>query len=246
MSTDLGVHNYQAVVPGTIELYSLDTTPIYEDWGQPSADILYFTNQADTGGQRIQFGGVTYEPVECTLTGLARGTDGAQPQPLLKVSNVLGLTAALQDTYGDLLGALVTRIQTFEAYLDGRPAADPTAMRSFTQLVVEQLTLQTVESVEWRLRSPIDNTRGELPRRRMWRDVCPLRYRDWNQPAFDWDYTKATCPYTGAAMFDENNLPLDPGFETRDECRRNLTACKLRFGTNPLPFGGFPGLGGPF
>jgi phage-related protein len=40
-------------------------------------------------------------------------------------------------------------------------------------------------------------------------------------------------------MFDDKNNPTsDP---LKDICAKSLTACKLRFGNNPLSFWGFPG-----
>jgi hypothetical protein len=47
------------------------------------------------------------------------------------------------------------------------------------------------------------------------------------------------CPYEGTSYFTQTGQTTTKPF---DRCSRQLdNGCKLRFGNDPLPFGGFPG-----
>lgn len=83
-----------------------------------------------------------------------------------------------------------------------------------------------------------------IPNRMILRDSCQWRYRVWNPTADNglgaWDYSRATCPYTGGGLFNMNGAPV--GDPTQDVCSKRVsTGCKKRFGENGvLPYGGFP------
>ena len=84
-------------------------------------------------------------------------------------------------------------------------------------------------------------TAAQIPGRTMDGNLCAHRYRVYYDQIPGFSYNRVTCPYVGAASFDFYNAPST---DQEDNCARTLTACKLRFGTSPLPFRGFPGLGG--
>jgi lambda family phage minor tail protein L len=105
---------------------------------------------------------------------------------------------------------------------------------------VNQKTSHTPEYLEFELASSLDVEGVKLPRRQMIRDFCPWVYRYFTGGSFD--YTQATCPYTGTKYFTETDIETsDPAF---DQCSYTLTGCRSRFGESAeLPFGGFPGAG---
>ena len=76
-------------------------------------------------------------------------------------------------------------------------------------------------------------------RRQILRDVCGHTYRVWTGSGFD--YSKATCPYSGGSLYDTLNRPTD---YPHDQCSRDFTGCTLRFGRwSGLPAWFFPGVG---
>jgi phage-related protein len=101
----------QPALPNYIELFDLDLTPI-------GGAVLRFTPNTVAGANAIIFGGNTYTPMPISGSGWETSIDGAAPQPTLKVSNVTKYVQGYLSTYKDLVGAKITRTQTFDKYLD--------------------------------------------------------------------------------------------------------------------------------
>lgn len=196
--------------------------------------------------QPVQWRGEMWGPVPMETSGWEVSGKGTLPAPVLKVSNV-GLTfSGLAIRYGDFLGCPVIRHRTFARYLDGMPDADPEVEFDPDVFQIAQKTGQNKLFVEWKLGPAIDVQGRLLPGRSVLQGYCPLRYRRWDATAGEFDYSRATCPFTGdtngGAMFDEHGSPvMDPAL---DRCAKRINiGCKLRFPTQALPFGGFPGVG---
>jgi lambda family phage minor tail protein L len=141
--------------------------------------------------------------------------------------------------YGDLIGCEVSRVRTFQQFLDGQLEADPTAYFGPDTFKVERKTDENPVYIEWELSASIDQQGVKLPRRQVLRDTCSLMYRVWNASTNSFDYTHATCPYTGSAYFDVHDNATTAA---QDTCSLRLSSCKLRFQPAPLPYGGFPGV----
>lgn len=216
-----------------ISLFTLDATSI----GGP---VLHFSMQSQANGNDIVFGGIAFTPLDIRFDGLETTGVGALPQPSMKLANTDGVVQAIVNTYGDLNGCLVQRVRTYARFLDGQPSADPTAFFGPDIFAVEQKTAETPTDVIWTLSAAIDQQGKMIPGRVIVRDTCMWRYRVWNPNTATFDYAKAQCPYTGAQAYDINDLPTTPD---KDYPSRRLSCCKARFGdSNPLPFGGFPGV----
>ena len=222
----------QGAIPGTdIELYDLDLTAL----GGP---IFYFTRMVHPTDPVITWRGHPYVPIPVSITGFEKSAKGALPQPKLQVSNLdITVLMGVVKEYQDLLGATVTRWRTYSQYLDGQPMADPDAHFHPDIFQVEQKTNQDESTIEWLLSASIDQQGKLLPGRQILRDVCTHRYRLPVLGSFD--YTKATCPYTGSACFDFMGVGST---QDNDQCGKRLSDCKLRFGNDPLPYQGFPGV----
>ena len=79
-----------------------------------------------------------------------------------------------------------------------------------------------------------------LPARLVLRDHCQHSYRRWDATENEFDYSKATCPYTGTDKFTAAGEQTQTA--SRDQCsRRLMTGCRKRF-AGELPFLGFPGV----
>jgi lambda family phage minor tail protein L len=187
----------------------------------------------------VSFASHSYQALPITARGFKWSGHGASPRPVLEASNHAGLFSSQLD-HPDLIGCAVIRTLTF---IDEcvAPLGDGGGA-SFTpeRWIIERITRLDEDMVNMELASAADLEQMMLPARVMLADLCQHRYRQWDQSGQIFDYTKATCPYTGSASFDANGDPVaDPA---RDQCSLRLgTGCKKRF-TGALPFLGFPGL----
>jgi lambda family phage minor tail protein L len=215
-----------------ITLWQLDTTMM--DNGQ----WFYFTSATDFDHE-IYWGGQRYSPVPMDATGFEMTTKGAPPQPSLSVDNIVGAGNLLVDSYNDLVGATIIRYLTLRRFLDDGMTPDPSAYITRESFVVAQKTSHTALMIVWKLATRWDQEGTQLPRRQILQDVCSHTYRRFI-PGVGFDYSKATCPYTGGAFYDSTDAAADA---SHDQCSRSMTGCTLRFGGGVLPARFFPGVG---
>ena len=218
---------------GLLTLWQLDTTSLGGPW-------FYFTSAADAEHD-IVWGGQLYSPLPMDASGFEMTTRGAFPTPSVTISNLYGAGNLLLDSYKGLVGAELIRILTLRRFLDDGDTPDPNAYITRDKFVVAQKTSHTAVAIAFKLASRMDVEGTQLPRRQILRDVCTHLYRSWDDVAGAFDYSNATCPYTGAAYFDTGNQPSDA---PHDQCSRNINGCLARFpNPQPLPARFFPGVG---
>jgi lambda family phage minor tail protein L len=159
------------------------------------------------------------------------------------VANVNGIMTAANTELDDLVGAIVIRRRTFSEYLDavnfadGNPTADPNQhLPDDTYFVERKITSNNVV-VEYELASAMDLEGVKLPGRSIVANYCPWRYRVYAGAGFDYSEV-SDCTYTGNLYFTAQDVGT--GDPSKDVCSKTLTACKARFGSATLPFGGFP------
>lgn len=219
-----------------VSLYTVDGTAF-------GAGAIVFSDRLVEGAQ-VAFDGVVYPPAPVSLEGLEWSGAGAPPEPtvtvgLAQAGPAATLLLAMLEQYQDMIGATFTRVQTLRKYLDGQPTADPTQTFGREVWQVRQKTRQTPEGVTWVLRSAIDQEDAQIPRRTA-TNRCRHVYRVAAEAGFD--YSVATCPYTGPDRFDALGAPV--ATDADDVCGKTIRHCKLRFGgAATLPFLGFPGVG---
>lgn len=224
------------VYEGQVVLFEIDLTTFGE------GTFYVVQGAADEAGTAVAFGGQAYAPHPVELSGIDRTVDGPFPRPTLKISNIGALFTSLLEQHDDLKGGIVRRIVTYKKFLDGEAAADDTAHRPVETYVIKRKSAHSTltEVVEFELAAAIDQDSADLPRGTCLRDFCPLIYRTWNGSSFDYDDTDEACPYAEATYFDENDVATaDPA---EDSCSKLLSGCEARYGTDQLPFGGFPGM----
>lgn len=221
----------QLVTEGLITLFQLDTSFM-------NGPTHYFTSAADRDTV-IFWGGEQYFPMPIDAQGFEMTSKGALPTPSIQLSNLYGAGNALLDTYNGLVGAQVTRIVTLRRFLDDGSTPDPLAYISRDVFVVAQKASHDAVQITFKLASRMDQEGAQIPRRQILRDVCQHSYRFWN--GFNFDYSKATCPYTGTSAWD----PLDQVTDwPHDQCSRSMIGCTNRFGRwSALPARFFPGVG---
>lgn len=225
----------QELSPGPqVTFYQLDLT----DLGANT--ILYFT-PTNINGDPITWKGNTYTYVDVEAEGFEWSGTGPIPQPTLRVTNVNYVFSSLVRDYDDLIGATLTRRRTFRSFIDGADTAATDFEFPVDIYVVDRKTLHNKRIVEWQLASAIDQKGVTLPGRQVLRDTCTHVYRSYNAATGTFDYSEATCPYTGTSYFD---LSESVTSMSRDVCSKSLAGCRKRFGQNGnLPTRAFPGVG---
>lgn len=175
--------------------------------------------------------GNRYDPYPVQVTGLSMTAQGASARPKMTFANIDGLLTAINNDYDDALGAIVTRRQVMEQYLDavnfpdGNNQADP-SREAVQKFVIEQRENSDSDFVTYVLALPTETDNAQIPARVIQADICPWRYRGQ-------DYG-----YDGPPVADEKDQPTnDP---TKDQCSHKYRGCKLRH-SSVLPFGGFLG-----
>ncbi|MBT0361849.1 phage minor tail protein L [Morganella morganii] len=175
--------------------------------------------------------GNRYDPYPVQVTGLSMTAQGASARPKMTFANIDGLLTAINNDYDDALGAIVTRRQVMEQYLDavnfpdGNNQADP-SREAVQKFVIEQRENSDSDFVTYVLALPTETDNAQIPARVIQADICPWRYRGQD------------CGYDGPPVADEKDQATnDP---TKDQCSHKYRGCKLRH-SSVLPFGGFLG-----
>jgi lambda family phage minor tail protein L len=190
-----------------------------------------------TGSGLISFQGEQYAPHPIEADGFELTTTGTLPRPDFLVSNVENTFTALVEQHDDLQGAILTRLRTYETYLDDGATPGPDMLPPDVYLL-SQKAKHTDTEIQWVCVAQMDQEGVALPARQIVRDWCGHDTRVWDGTGFD--YTNVTCPYTGPPK-DEAGLPSDPWAEVFS--KRLGTCCKARFGAKSvLPTRAFPGV----
>jgi lambda family phage minor tail protein L len=216
---------------GLVELYEIDTAI--------HGGGIYRLTPSTQNGATVYFNNLQYFPAAIKGVGFEVSGEEKSPRPTLQMAPTDLIRAAVA-TYNSLIGSKVTRIRTLEKYLDGQPTADPTAKFPLNVNRISRVTGRTKTLIEWELSSYIDIETVMVPRRQVLRDACLAEYRFYNSATSAFDYTRATCPYTGDSYFKTDGTETEDPSE--DQCGRKLSDCKLRFPDLILPTWAFPGV----
>lgn len=227
-------HVQRAVLDAKVELFTFDLT-LYGD------TLRRFVNDVHESGQSVAFDGITYDPLPIRSEGWQRSGRGTLPRPTLTVSNRTGLFSYLNLLFENLVGVRVTRVRTYKWALDGEPGADPEAIQHpIDYFEVRRKAHQDNETCQYELAAQIDLEGRDFPSRIMSQNYCPKIYRRWDASTEAFDYSKATCRYTGGVFRDTLGRVVTAA---QDRCAKTLPECVARFGSaSDLDFAGFPGI----
>lgn len=190
--------------------------------------------------QQVTFGGHIWTPFPVRLEGFEMSASGPLPRPTVAVSDVGGLLTPIVNSNRNLIGAPFKRIITYDRFLDDGEEPDEEAMHPPDEYLLARKTQHKAgETIAWELQAHLDVGGAELPGRQVVRDFCDHDYRVYDPLTGDFDYTNATCTYTGDIYLDTNDQPCD---KQHDSCSKRLAGgCKARFGIDAeLPYRGFP------
>lgn len=200
--------------------------------------ILRFAPEPVDGGP-VMFNGYAYQPVPIMAEGFEWNGQGTLPRPTLSITAMELAFLSLVISADDLVGAPVKRIRTYRKHLDDGSDPDPEAMFPVDYYVIERKTSQNRRAIQFELSVKLDQQGRMIPHRQVLRDTCTHRYRWWDGQQYQ--YAGVTCPYAGAAEFEQDGSPAAPG---GDKCGKRLSDCRLRFGQHAvLPTRAFPGVG---
>lgn len=223
----------QSLSPGAlVEMFEFDLRPITGT--NTPADIFLVHNGTNEKGTAVVWQGKEYQPWAVEAEGYGMSTQGTMPRPRVRLANPAGIITGLIAGKQDIVGAVVTRRQTYAMFLDavnfvaGNPTADPGQHMPDEVYMVEKKTLdEPGKMIEWELASALDISKVTLPRRLVTATYCP------------WKYRGTECGYTSNSYFDAADNPV--GSPNLDVCGKAVSSCKVRFGQySPLNFGGFP------
>lgn len=218
---DIAADVQKAAVGNIVILFELDLTEI------GGSDILYFTESIDNDYTAINFNAREYTPIHLKSEGWQVTGTGTLPRPKLIVSNVLLTFAAYINSFDDLVGAKLTRRRTLEKYLDGKPTANPNAEFAADIYRIRSMPQKTKTVAEFELTPYMDYEGIKIPKRQILRDFCRQTYRQYDSDTATFDYTNATCPYTGAYCY--NRLGEYTADKSKDNCGKSLSDCEMRF-----------------
>jgi lambda family phage minor tail protein L len=214
-----------------VTMYELDLTTIDPIGGY----VQRFCTQTLEGGDPVVFQGNEYQLMPLKVTGFESNSQGRIPKPRMQVNAIGGLVQQIAETFGDLVGAKITRRRTFEEYLDGGDLEDPLAEFPIDVYYIDRKVRSNKFMLEYELAAIHDLEETQLPRRIILSDACGHAYLgeecQWVQ--------------TPSYYFDEFGTSV-PGVGD-DACGKRLSDCRIRWegrdgeGT-PLTFGGHPGV----
>lgn len=145
----------QEVLPAYIELFELDATPI-------GGTIQRFTNVASANP--ISFGGNQYVFIPARFSGVELKSDGSQSRPKIELSNVNRLFLGAVIALGDLVGARLKRLRTFEPFLDSGATPDP-AQAFIDQYVIARKEGHNASGIVFELCTPFEAGMRKIPSR---------------------------------------------------------------------------------
>jgi lambda family phage minor tail protein L len=155
-----------------VSLFTLDTSAL-------GGSVYNFTNNIYANGSFVMFANTSYVPLPMDFSGwevmaTSSGGSGAQPRPTFTVSNVNKTLLSVVISLGDLVGAKLTRIRTFEKYLDGQPNANTAQIIGPDVYTVAQKTGHNNVQITWQLVNPMDLPTAQLPARQILKDPSSL------------------------------------------------------------------------
>lgn len=199
--------------------------------------VATISAQFGDGYKQVSGVGINQEAESWTLAcnGSLDAMREAQPTPKLSIGNVANEVTALCLQFDDLVKFKVRIHTTLMEYLDaanwiaGNPDANPSE-ENLQTFYVNAKTAETRVQVDFELCSPFDVQGLQLPARQI-TSQCEWCRNGW--------YRSGTgCDYAGTKYFTADGTPTDN--PALDKCGGLLIDCRIRYGDEPMPFGGFP------
>lgn len=231
------VNCLQSLYPGEImTLIEVDGTrfgaQVYrfhnENIQYTSEELLAARNGGDLAEKLIRFQGDDYGARPFGLTGLSMSSDGTPDKPQLTLSNADAQVSALVRSYNGMMQAKVTIWILVKDLLNDDGTVNDGDFRKLVYYI-ERPNYADHTRVTFDLTSPYDMDGLMIPAR-LTQSVCYWAQRGWYKSG-------KGCMYNGQnGYFDKDGNRVDD--PARDFCPGLVSSCKLRFGDEPMDFGG--------
>lgn len=180
-----------------VSLFTLDGTNI-------GLSVIYrFYAGSSEMIRPIVFNGEEYLPFPVESDGFEMDGKGSLPRPRISLSNINGFVSRIVLQNENVIGAAFTRKRVYARFLDAvnfrggvNPYGTPDPEGGFEPetFYVNRKISETQQSISFELAAQIELENVTLPRRTIYAQVCPFRFRD-----------PLTCGYAGAPLTDSNN-----------------------------------------
>lgn len=147
----------ESELPAYVELFELDCTNI-------GGQSYRFTNSSQNG---LSFGGLDYVYMPIEFDGIDIKGSGAQSRPTMTISNITKVLLSATITLGDLVGAKVSRIRTFETYLDTGSSPNQNQKLPVDSYYISAKKVHTRDVMQFELCTALDKAQIKLPRRQV-------------------------------------------------------------------------------
>ena len=118
--------------------------------------VFRFTNNPNSAGAGVQFQGFTYQPIPIHAEGFDVTASGTMAKPTLSLGNVGKVVMASMRDYGDMVGWKVTRLRTYEKFLDAGATPNASACIGPEVWLVEKLIQRSAQGISWQLTTSLD------------------------------------------------------------------------------------------
>jgi lambda family phage minor tail protein L len=162
----------KTTVPTYVELFKIDLSTTNEV--SLAGTTVYMTPTTSSDGESVTatnvvFGGNTYIAYPIMIDSISFASDGAPPRPKLSIANISKYIGQLAFAYGDIIGATVTYIRTFDTYTGGAGSISLPPLKYF---IARKLS-HNKNVLSFELRDFRDKERAFLPKRQMLKKDFP-------------------------------------------------------------------------
>jgi lambda family phage minor tail protein L len=171
------------------------------------------------------YGGRQYTALPVALSDLRVSPDN-ESEPTITIGDNEGAIGKLIVLYKELEGFQIDIFQVKRRFLDDGTTPNYAFRGIPTTYVITQLLSRSPDKISYKLKGRVRATKAEIPGRIISSTCAWKKYRG------------AGCNYAGAAMFNEDNVPVLTA--SLDVCARTRRACLVR--GNYANFSGCPTL----
>ncbi len=220
-------------VPPIVELYHLNASHLGHGDHYFCNSVWLEENKEKVISKPIRVGGRNYQPFPIKMGDLEVGSDDTQKTATLTISIASYFIRGLLVNAGWFRGAVVYRSSILKECTDYGDSPNSEARFNKQRWIIDAHSISAKEAVVTFTLIPSIGYERQITGQQLI-SYCQFdAYRKWE--GGKWVYPAYCCPYRGSKCFDKNNQSCN---NRDDDCKRDLTACKLRHGRNNIPFCG--------
>jgi lambda family phage minor tail protein L len=184
-----------------------------------SINTVITSTFTEVGG--IELEGISFYPAIISIANIKADSSGKYPRPKLSIAVMDENIAEILKTYDLVGGGLTYNIR----YTENGALTEENYDNGY--FIIYRKSSESRFYAEFELMIPFDMGNDKLPKRVITSTTCT------------WVYKSKECGWAALPGTGYNAADIKVGIND-DICGKRITSCKVRFGKNPLPFGGFP------